>query len=491
MVPAFSTPRTAGILVLAFITGCGRDESIASKLAETPLRGVAIAAGAVGDPRLVDLLAPQRGEWMASRKAELGLKAGATSPDEARSLDVVLYPADAIGDLVDAGALAVLSEPDLRTPSAAALPDEKLEYDGIAPSLRDEVARYGDERLGLPIGSSTLVLVCRREALKGAAIPATWEQLDALARSLNGRDLDGDGTPEAGISLALGEDAEGVGDAIFLGRAACLGLRPDRYSFLFDAETMSPRIASAPFVEALRRIVGLKDVGPENMNRFDAEAARSAFREGRSALLIDRAERAPRWTDPKRPMAVVVAPLPGSSRLFDPDKGDYENVSTPNRVNVLPGGGGWLAGVSASATGVRREAALDLAKYLCVPETSARLLADRSVGMSPTRLDQMDRGPRLASGVDPRTWRDAVRRSLAGPRVVPGLRVPGATAYMAELGRARATAAGGGDAEAALSGAAAAWSRRVEKYGRQRALWHYRRSLVAPPTSPSPPPRGT
>lgn len=486
-----SLRRWLSLSALAAAIGCDRGGTPAAKPLATPFSGASISAGAVGDPRLLDLIAPQRGEWQAGRGAELSLKAGETKPADARSLDVILFPAESVGDLVDAEALAGLSESTIRTPSAAALPDEKLDFDGIAACLRDEVAKYGDERVGLPIGASSLVLVYRREALIGVPPPTTWEQLDALAKSLNGRDLDGDGTPEAGISLALGVDGEGVGDAIFLCRAACLGLRPDRYSFLFDAETMEPRVASAPFVEALRRLVALEEFGPAGMPRADAEAARSAFREGRSALLIDRAERASRWTDPKRPRAVLVAPLPGSSRVFDPDKGEYENASTPNRVNVLPGGGGWLAGVSASATGARREAALDLVKYLCVPETSQRLLADRSLAMSPTRAEQMGRGPRLAAGVDPRSWGDALRRSLAGPRVVAGLRMPGAAGYMADLGKARAAAAGGTDAEAALKGVAAAWSRRVDAYGRRRALWHYRRGLVAPPTSPTPPPRGT
>ena len=46
--------------------------------------------------------------------------------------------------------------------------------------------------------------------------PKTWEELDALARFFQGRDWDGDGSPDHGIALVLGADAEGLGNATFL-----------------------------------------------------------------------------------------------------------------------------------------------------------------------------------------------------------------------------------------------------------------------------------
>ena len=136
----------------------------------------------------------------------------------------------------------------------------------IAPAFREDVSKYGPERVALPCGGSALVLVYRRDAFEsdpnreaarqaGLSLdqpPATWPQLDALARFFQGRDWNGDGTPDHGIALALGADTEGVGDATFLARAASLGMHRDHYSFLFDADDMTPRIDSPPFVEALR-----------------------------------------------------------------------------------------------------------------------------------------------------------------------------------------------------------------------------------------------
>ena len=133
------------------------------------------------------------------------------------------------------------------------------------------MTKYGSDRLALPLGGSALVLVYRRDAFsrqanidaaRAAGIklepPATWTQLDALAKFFQGRDWDGDGTPDHGIAAVLGQDPEGLGNAIFLARAASLGQHRDQYSFLFDADSMTPRIDSPPFVEALRGICAWK-----------------------------------------------------------------------------------------------------------------------------------------------------------------------------------------------------------------------------------------
>ena len=68
--------------------------------------------------------------------------------------------------------------------------------------------------------------------------------------------------PDHGIALVLGADAEGLGNATFLARAASLGQHPDHFSFLFDSEKMTPRIDSEPFVEALQGLDRLEGVGP-------------------------------------------------------------------------------------------------------------------------------------------------------------------------------------------------------------------------------------
>jgi multiple sugar transport system substrate-binding protein len=508
----------AGVLALAAwgIVGCGGgggSGATAPKAAEPAFKGVTIEVAAVAEPKLLDLVGAQRGEWQGSRGGDVRLREGAVAAPEARSADVVLFPADRLGDLVDAGALAVLPEALVRPPArppgesseSSGPPPDPFAFDDLVAACRDEVTKYGDERMALPLGGSTLVLAFRRDALsreanrdaaKAAGInlepPRTWERLDALAKFFHGRDWDGDGQADSGIALPWGSDKEGVGDAAFLARAAALALRPDVFSFAFDAETMEPRIASPPFVAALEGLVALKAFGPEGAEGFDAEAARAAFRAGKVALLIDRAERASSWVGKEKALSVGVAPLPGSTRIYDPDRKDWETPSAPNRPSYLPVGGGWLAGVSAKSEGRRKEAAIDFVKYLAGPETSTRILADRAWPMVPVRSTQLGQGmpdPRSAPGVDSRSWSLAASQTLQAARVVPGLRIPSADDYLADLSRARAEAAKGTPPESALKAAAKAWSGRVESLGRDRQRWHYRRSLNKLPTPPEPPAR--
>jgi multiple sugar transport system substrate-binding protein len=503
------------LVVLASLAGCNSGGTTAPKALARPLQGARITVAAVGDPKLIEVVAPQRGEWQVSRGAEVTLRAEAVEPREAaRAADVLIFPGDRLGALVEARALAVLPETVVRPPSprpagevaeksAATAPPDPFQFDDIIPSYRDEVSRYGEDRLALPLGGSALVLVYRRDAFsrpenvaaaKQAGItlepPRTWEGLDALARFFHRRDWDGDGRDAAGIALAWGPDAEGVGDAAFLARAAALGLRPDQYSFAFHADSMEPRLTSPPFARALDELRSLQACGPEDASTLDAEGARAAFREGRVALLIDRAERASRWTDPKHPVPAGVARLPGSARVFDPDRDAWEPISPPNRPSYLPIGGGWLVGVSSSSAGKTREAAIDFLKYLTGPETSARILADRVVPMLPVRQSELGVGiwdPRSAPGVDGSLWAKAVAQTLLEPRVVVGLRIPDADRFLADLDRARS---GSGPAESALKAAARAWADRVKAAGFERLRWHYRRSLTKIPTPPEPPAEG-
>ncbi len=496
-------------LVALALAGC--DASPPPTPTERPFAGLKLVVGVVDDPALIPSIKAQRGEWAARTGANLVILNEPVALEVlARSnADILVFPGDRMGDLVDVKALAVLPDSLVLPPQPTAegtnpapspLPDN-LKYNDIVLGYRDQVTRYGPDRMALPIGGSALVVAFHRaafdnpankEAAKAAGLvlepPKTWEQFDALARFFQGRDWDGDGSPDAGVALAWGPDPEGVGDATLLARAAALGLHPDQFSFLLDSESTAPRVTAPPFVEAMKAFATLKASGPSGAENFDAQAARSAFRSGEVALLIDRAERADTWGKTSAPIGT--APLPGSTRVFNFLGNAWEDRKVPNRPSYLLHGGGWLVGVAASSQ--LKPAAEDFVKYLAGPESTNRLRAEKSFPMLAVRASQLAQGmanTRSAPGVEPRPWADAVSRTINADRVFPGPRFPGATTYLADLTKTRVDVVKGQSAEPALEALSKAWAERTTALGLARQTWHHRRSLTGLTTSPEPPSR--
>jgi multiple sugar transport system substrate-binding protein len=519
----------AGLVLVAQMAGCGGGGSDdGGEGAERPVHpsfsGVSLRVGVLSttDPApeaFLIAVRTQQGEWMATRQGKVEVVGIEDSAEPAPRLeapasagpDVLVFPADRLGDLVSAGELAPWSADQLRPlppggtaalsidtredegPSVGSAEEDPLAFAAILPPLRDDWVRDRNRVMALPIGTSALVLVYRRDAFESDAnrkaaaaagvsltAPESYEQLDALAKFFHGRDWNGDGRPDAGLAVALGEDAaEGVADAVFLARAASLGFHPDHFRLFTDGLTGASRVATPPFVEALEKTAALRSVGPEGAEGFDAAAARAAYREGRAALLIDRAERLGDWSDPRSPVPSAVVPLPGSSRRYDPGRDAWTDLAaepasdsepTPsgrssssssssssrlNRVTFLLRGGGWLVGVRASSPS--QAAAFDLAAYLASPETSLRLTSDRRTPALPVRTNQIG-ADRTDPRLDVRGWGRAVARTLTGERLASAPREAGSRPHMAALRRARLDVmAGRRDAKSALEEAARAW----------------------------------
>jgi multiple sugar transport system substrate-binding protein len=514
--------RKGGSLMVAggllALVGCWGGSS-PRKPSVPSFQGISLKVAALDDPAILTGVRALRGEWEASRGGAIAVTEQQIAVESPLAADVVVFSGQRLGDLVDAQALAVIpneavmppkpteavpGEPADRDPGAAGEQEAgAFQFMDIAPAFRDQVSRYGKDRLALPCGASALVLAYRRDAFESESNraaartaglelrpPSTWSELDALAKFFQNRDWNGDGKPDHGIVMAMGADQEGVGDTVFLARAASLGQHRDQFSFLFDSETCAPRVDSPPFVEALKGVIGWKALGPPGVEKFDASRARGAFRAGQSAMLIDRAERVAGWSGGK-PVGVVA--LPGSERVFEPLRKQWTEESPPNRPSYLPRGGGWLIGISTRTTGKEREAAIDFAKYLASPDNLNRLRSEQAFPMLPVRTAQIGQGlsdPTQAPDVDMRQWSVAVAETLQLNRVVPGLRIHAADGYLSDLSKARMAALSGMPPEEATRSVASAWAERTQKLGQRRQLWHYQRSLNSLVTLPTPPDPG-
>ncbi len=484
-----------------------------------PIAGATLEIVVYGNPGLAEAIDARLDEWEATRLASVTLRSDSVAdPTAIPDADLVIVAAERLGDWVDLGALRPIPDESLEPAATTSLDDEALEdplevpgpaeepfaLTKIAAPFRDPLVSYG-ERMGIPIGGSVLVLVYREAPFENTSLqqeaerlgvalelPETWEDLDQLARFFHGRDWDGDGSPESGISFVGGPDLlEGLGNATFLARASATALHRDYFAILFDSGSMAPRIDTPPFVEALDALRQLADAGPVGLRSFDPEDARQAFRSGDVAFLIDRAEAAARWLEAEDESTVNVIELPGSYRTFDPTRGEWIENPELNRPTYLPVAQSWMVGVSANTT--NEAAAVDLAKYLGGSQVGAQLRGDPRATMLSVRAPLIGRGPynaREIPALDARGWGSAVSKAVNADRFVVGLRIPDAVGYQSDLDAARSQVIGGETtATEALGALAKSWQSRTGELGFERQLWHFRRSLNRFETSTEPPPR--
>ena len=96
-------------LTVSQVAGCSAPE--AEKETGPPtFAGVSLSLGAVGDPAVLTGVTAARGEWTASRQAELSIaEAPIVDLAEAEDVDLIVFPGDALGELVDRDLLEEIS----------------------------------------------------------------------------------------------------------------------------------------------------------------------------------------------------------------------------------------------------------------------------------------------------------------------------------------------------------------------------------------------
>jgi len=459
-----------------------------AEIAKSTFPGVTIKVASAEDPALGAVTADLVGEWRAARGAEVEVveiakPAVGKLPEISSDIDVLLIRGDRLGELVDRDMIENLGELD-------------ADWATRPPAFEETVSRYGNLRYAVPIGTSALVLAYREDVfaepglkadLEKAGItfpPATWDEFDKLIVVLAGR------SPEP-IAMAT---VRGPNDELpldlFLARATSAGKHKDYFSFLLALDEAVPRIASAPFVESLDRIAKWRKAPGGSVTPDDA---RAAFRKGQANLLIDYAENASKWAETGSMAKIGVAPLPGSTRVYDPDRAEYTKQSPPNLSAWLPRGGGYLAVMNKGRSGKQADAVRDFLKYLAGDATSTAWASDSRMPMLSTRDAVLAQGfvdPRIAPRVAGGAWGEAILKQIGSPNYVVSPRVPEARGLMDSLGKAVESAFQETPADKALNEAASAWDKTIAAFGPQRMKWHYGRSLVKPLTDSEPPPRG-
>lgn len=318
------------------------------------------------------------------------------------------------------------------------------------------------------------------------AAPKTWAQFQDMAEYFNGRDLNGDGVPDHGMTMPLKAGNQAMFH--FMSFSAPFVIGPDNPRlYWFDPQTMKPLLESPGHVRALKALVDLVQFGPREMLSWTQGQSWDHFLAGRAAITIT-------WGDlgalgqqegSKVKGQLGATPIPGTYEYYSIAQHKWIKTEQPNLVGNTTGGS-W-AGV--------------ISKFSKAPEATYYLLAlmatkEKSVVYAARGWDGIDPGrsyhflPPDGSGqidtylkagwteTDLRDYLQAYFGSFANKLQFPYLRIPGTYSYWQALDAHLVEAVSGQlSPEAALKATAVDFEEITIRLGRDRQMRVYRASL--------------
>ncbi len=317
-------------------------------------------------------------------------------------------------------------------------------------------------------------------------VPKTWDQFRDVAEYFNGRDLNGDGAPDHGLSMHLRVGAQGMFN--FMSFSAPFVIGPDNPKmYWFDPQTMKPLIESPGHVRALSALVDLVRFGPKEMLSWDLGQSWDHFLLGRAALTFTWGDLGALAQDKGSKVRGKIgsAPLPGTGEYYNIVQSKWVKTAQSNRVGNTTGGS-W-AGV--------------ISKYSKAPEATYYLLAllasrEKSQVYAVRGWDGIDPGRTyhflppdgtgkietyLNAGWDETDVRDYLHAYFAtfnNTLQFPYLRIPGAFSYWQAFDVHLAEAAAGQlSPDVALKAAAVDFEEITIRLGRNQQKRAYRASL--------------
>lgn len=317
-------------------------------------------------------------------------------------------------------------------------------------------------------------------------VPKTWDEFRDAAEYFNGKDLNGDGAPDHGVSMHLKVGAQGMFH--FMSFSAPFVIGPGNPKlYWFDPQTMKPLLESPGHVRALKVLIGLVKFGPREMLNWDLGKSWDHFLAGRAALTFT-------WGDlgalaqqegSKVKGKVGAASMPGTREHYNVARKSWVKTEQPNQVGNVTGGS-W-AGV--------------ISKYSKAPEATYYLLAlmankEKSLVYAARGWDGIDPGryshflppsgsakieDYVRSGWDEgdiRQYLQAFFDNFTNKLQLPYLRIPGAFSYWQALDVHLAEAVSGQlSPEAALRSVAVDFEEITIRLGRDQQKRAYRASL--------------
>jgi multiple sugar transport system substrate-binding protein len=315
------------------------------------------------------------------------------------------------------------------------------------------------------------------------AVPKTWQKVQEATKFLKGKKIGG-------------QDAYGYLDPIkgwggfgfyFLGsRATAYAKHPDDKAWLFDVDTMKPRINNPAWVRAIQDVIDALPSEPaDQLNADPGTTGFQQFLAGTGSMLSW-------WGDigsnAKTNDSSVVGDttgfsiLPGSDDVYNAGTGAWDKLASgPNYApNMAYIGWGVYVMARVDADPVKQKAAWSAAAHLGGKDLSLWCAAYPS-GFQPYRNSHFDIKEWVAAGYDEAfitSYLNSEADSYNHPNAAIEPRIPGIFQYYSaaedELSKIWA---GGSSAQEGADKIAAAWEKITDGIGRDKQVALYKASL--------------
>nr|WP_055048477.1 ABC transporter substrate-binding protein [Devosia sp. A16] len=323
-------------------------------------------------------------------------------------------------------------------------------------------------------------------SISGQPVPTHWEEIATLPAALAGKNDPLTGAQAYGFLDPLKYQWGGFGFYFLGDRAAAYAKHPDDPAWLFDPDTMKPRVNNPGWVQAIQDVLDLVKANaypPDQLNADPNTTAFSQFLGGTGAALCwwgDVGSNA-RTSDTSVVGDVVGFSInPGAKKVYNSKTAAWEEKENfaPNLAYL-----GWGVYVTSRVSGdeKKRKAAWSAAAHLGGKDISLWMAAYPS-GFQPYRNSQFQYDEWVAAGYDRDFVEDYLGSNLDSynhPNGAIEPRIPGIFQYysIAEDELVKGINGQYASAQETADAIAAAWEKITDQIGREDQIKLYKASL--------------
>jgi len=370
----------------------------------------------------------------------------------------------------------------------------QIDMDDYVGYLKAPVGTWAGKTYRISIDGDCHTFAYRKDYLSDAAIsaatgmteaPTTWQQVQAFSNAVKGQKDPLTGLDAYGFLDPL-KGWGGFGFYFLEDRASAYAKHPDDPAWLFDPDTMKPRVNNPAWVQAIQDVMDTMPVlPPDQINADPGTTAFQQFLAGTGAMICwwgDVGSMA-RTSDSSVVGDVVGFSInPGSDKVYNTKTAAWETPATPNFApNMAYLGWGVYVTNRVSGDEKKRKAAWSAAAHLGGKDLSLWMAAYPS-GFQPYRNSHFNFDEWQAAGYDRAFVEDYLGSnadSYNHPNAAIEPRIPGIFQYYSVAEDELAKGFGGTykSAQETADAIAAAWEKITDQIGRDSQIALYKASL--------------